>query len=148
MLEVSSDACATVAGAVGESGGIVLIAGTGSIALGLDPAGREARAGGWGPGVGDEGSAMAIGRELLARVARSLDGRDRPTYLVDATLRHLGLSSTEELTRWIREEARSPEAIASVAPVVTSRGSTDPAPPALFHEEAFLHPNRRGEYDW
>lgn len=45
--------------------GIVLNAGTGSIAYGKNEKGKTARAGGFGPLIGDEGSAFWIGRELL-----------------------------------------------------------------------------------
>ena len=56
-------------GALGDAPGILLLAGTGSIALGRDGRGRWARAGGLGPLLGDEGSAFWIGREWL-RIAR------------------------------------------------------------------------------
>jgi glucosamine kinase len=45
--------------------GVLVLAGTGSIALGRDGRGRWARAGGLGPLLGDEGSAFWIGREWL-----------------------------------------------------------------------------------
>lgn len=53
--------------AFGNSPGIVLNAGTGSIAYGRNEKGKTARAGGWGPLVGDEGSAFWVGREFLKR---------------------------------------------------------------------------------
>ncbi|HXJ77462.1 MAG TPA: BadF/BadG/BcrA/BcrD ATPase family protein [Candidatus Methylomirabilis sp.] len=62
---VISDVEAAYLGALGERAGILLLAGTGSMALGRDALGRWARAGGWGPLLGDEGSAFWIGREWL-----------------------------------------------------------------------------------
>jgi len=47
--------------------GIILNAGTGSIAYGRSPSGKTARAGGLGPMLGDEGSAFWIGKEYLRR---------------------------------------------------------------------------------
>ncbi len=47
--------------------GIVLNAGTGSIAYGRSPNGKVARAGGLGPLLGDEGSGYWIGRAYLTR---------------------------------------------------------------------------------
>jgi glucosamine kinase len=64
-VTVMSDAEAAHLGALGGGGGILLLAGTGSMALGRDARGRWARAGGWGPLLGDEGSAFWIGREWL-----------------------------------------------------------------------------------
>jgi N-acetylglucosamine kinase-like BadF-type ATPase len=49
----------------GRGVGVLLAAGTGSIAFGRDARGRAARAGGLGPGKGDEGSGHWIGREYL-----------------------------------------------------------------------------------
>ena len=61
--------------------GIVLIAGTGSAAYGRNAAGETARAGGYGPWVGDEGSAFEIGRRAVAAVARTRD-LDAPVTLL------------------------------------------------------------------
>ena len=54
---VDSDARVALTAGIGAGEGIVLIAGTGSVAFGRNSAGQEARAGGWGPTIGDEGSA-------------------------------------------------------------------------------------------
>ncbi|GEM_PF-1184213 len=64
---IGSDLGAALAGAFGGGPGILLAAGTGSSALGFD-GGRVLRAGGWGPALGDEGSA----RDLLRASARAL----------------------------------------------------------------------------
>ncbi len=56
--------------------GVVVIAGTGSIAYGRDPRGRTVRAGGWGFAIGDEGSAHWIGRSAVNAVLRASDPRD------------------------------------------------------------------------
>src|SRR5688572_15481058 len=53
-LVVNDALVALVAGA-GDNPGVVIVAGTGSIAYGRDAAGRAARAGGWGYLLGDEG---------------------------------------------------------------------------------------------
>lgn len=62
---VISDVEAAYAGALGLAPGVLLLAGTGSIALGRDRRGRWARAGGLGPLLGDDGSAFSIGRAWL-----------------------------------------------------------------------------------
>jgi len=77
---VISDAEAALLGAHDGRPGVLVLAGTGSIVLGRDAAGRVARAGGLGPLIGDEGSAFWLGREWLrgapdaVRVARALGG--------------------------------------------------------------------------
>lgn len=69
-VRVISDVEAAYRGALGERPGVLVLAGTGSIALGRDAGGRWRRAGGLGPLLGDEGSAFWIGREWLRAVAR------------------------------------------------------------------------------
>lgn len=55
--------------------GIVVIAGTGSIAYGRNSRGETTRAGGWGFAIGDEGSAHWIGREAVSALLRAVDER-------------------------------------------------------------------------
>jgi N-acetylglucosamine kinase-like BadF-type ATPase len=59
--------------AFGALPGVLVIAGTGSIAFGKNENGETARAGGWGPSVSDEGSAFWIGREAVAAALRLHD---------------------------------------------------------------------------
>src|SRR5689334_24102954 len=61
-LVVNDALIALVAGA-GNSPGIVVISGTGSIVYGRNARNEAARAGGWGPIIGDEGSGFWMGRE-------------------------------------------------------------------------------------
>jgi glucosamine kinase len=56
--------------------GVIVIAGTGSIAYGRDRQGRTVRAGGWGFAIGDEGSAHWIGRSAVSAVLRAADLSD------------------------------------------------------------------------
>jgi glucosamine kinase len=64
-VDVLSDAQAALLGALGDTPGVLVLAGTGSIVIGRDARGRWARAGGLGPLLGDEGSAFWIGRAWL-----------------------------------------------------------------------------------
>ena len=80
---VISDVEAAYLSALGATAGVLLLAGTGSIALGRDRGGRFTRAGGLGPLLGDDGSAFAIGRAWLragstapARVRRIVTAPD------------------------------------------------------------------------
>lgn len=64
-VEVFSDVELAHRGALAGDAGVLVIAGTGSIALARDPRGRRRRAGGLGPMLGDEGSAFWIGKTAL-----------------------------------------------------------------------------------
>ncbi len=75
-------------GAFADEVGIVLIAGTGSIALGQDRQGHTARAGGWGYLIGDEGSGYDLGRRAIRAAAKAADGRGLQTSLLPALLAH------------------------------------------------------------
>ena len=78
---VTTDHEIALEAAVGAGPGVVLIAGTGSVAYGRNSAGETARSGGYGPWVGDEGSSFEIGRRAVAAVARSRD-LDAPVTLL------------------------------------------------------------------
>ncbi|HEY0259858.1 MAG TPA: BadF/BadG/BcrA/BcrD ATPase family protein [Lacisediminihabitans sp.] len=71
---ISSDMVTSFLGALGPVTGVVLAAGTGTIAMTLDAKGQVHRTDGWGPHSGDRGSGWQIGREGLASVFRTLDG--------------------------------------------------------------------------
>ncbi len=81
-LNITSDAAIALEGALEGSPGIVLIVGTGTIAIAKCPDGAIVRCGGWGIEIDDEGSGAWIGKEGLAAVARALDGRGPQTVLV------------------------------------------------------------------
>ena len=96
-IALETDARVALAGATGNKAGVVIIAGTGSIACGINSRGRFARAGGWGPTMGDEGSGSYIGRRALESVMMSYDYRGEPTSMTEPILRHFGVASPPEL---------------------------------------------------
>ncbi|MDH5199975.1 MAG: ATPase [Candidatus Bathyarchaeota archaeon] len=96
-LEMISDAVIALAGATGCRHGVVVIAGTGSIAYGENEGGETARAGGWGWRLGDEGSGNYIGSRALIAAVRSHDGRDPPTVLAEKVRTALGLTDMSEM---------------------------------------------------
>ena len=67
-------------GALGGKNGIVVIAGTGSIAFSYLN-GQTKRCGGWGYQLGDEGSAFWIGNQLISKYCQQVDGRMSKTQL-------------------------------------------------------------------
>jgi N-acetylglucosamine kinase-like BadF-type ATPase len=81
LSQVATDYEVALETAAGTGPGVVLIAGTGSVAYGRNATGETARAGGYGPWIGDEGSAFEIGRRAVSAVARSRDA-DAPVTLM------------------------------------------------------------------
>ena len=76
-IEVVGDMQIALEAAFGGGPGVIVIAGTGSIAYGRDAQGRTARAGGWGFAVSDEGSAHWIGRSAVANLLRAIDQEEK-----------------------------------------------------------------------
>lgn len=113
---VTTDAEAALEDAFSGGAGILLIAGTGSIAWGRAPDGRTARAGGWGEHFGDEGSGYAIAVEALRAIAYAHDGRGAATALVHPVLGHAAAADPEALIGWAA--AASKAEIAALAPLV------------------------------
>jgi len=137
-IRVSSDAEIAFHGAFGREPGILLIAGTGSIALARPAASPEVviRVGGWGPAIDDRGSGYWIGKEALRETVRLADGRVRGshhTHLPTGVLNHLRLVTPHELVSW-REEATRRD-VASLAPLVL-QDHPDPASRRISRQAA------------
>jgi N-acetylglucosamine kinase-like BadF-type ATPase len=115
-LIVTGDTEIALAAAFRDRPGIVVTAGTGSMAVARDPAGRLHRSGGLGWQMGDEGSGYAIGRAALGAVGRAADGRSPKTELTPLILKLTRSDSLEPLVRWAAA-AGVPE-VAALAPVV------------------------------
>ena len=116
-LVVNDALIALVAGA-GEQPGVVIVAGTGSIAYGRDAVNHAARAGGWGHILGDEGGGFWIGRSALNAVVREFDGRGPTTLLTGLVLADMHLASPTELIHAVYGGGLHRNAIAGVAAVV------------------------------
>lgn len=115
-VRVEVDARAAFRHAFGEEeDGVLLVAGTGSVAF-ARAGGRVARAGGWGPTLGDEGGGFDLARRALRRVARARDGRAPSTSLVHRLLSAAGVDGASDLIDWVaRAERRE---VARLAPEV------------------------------
>jgi N-acetylglucosamine kinase-like BadF-type ATPase len=119
VLELVTDARAALEGALDGHAGVVLIAGTGSIAMGVNDAGEQARSGGWGPTISDEGSGYDIARRALKAVISSFDGRSPKTILSERILNKLRISSAADLPGVIYNSDSEAVEIASLAELVT-----------------------------
>ena len=114
VLIVNDALVALEAGAPAEPG-VVIIAGTGSIAYGRNARGQAARAGGWGYVLGDEGSGYWIGRHALRAVVREADRRGPRTLLTPRALAHFGVERPQDLIHEIYYGGMRPGAIAALA---------------------------------
>lgn len=72
-VEIVGDMSVALHAAFGDGPGVVVVAGSGSIAYGRNPAGETARAGGWGFAISDEGSGYWIGRQAVSTCLRRFD---------------------------------------------------------------------------
>ena len=122
-IRVTTDAEGAMADAFGTgAAGILLIAGTGSIAWGRDAAGRTARAGGWGFQLGDEGSGYFLGMAALQAVVRAHDGRAPETTLTADVLERTGVGAVEGLIAWTAAATKGD--VGALAPGVCAAAPT------------------------
>ncbi|HEX7065238.1 MAG TPA: BadF/BadG/BcrA/BcrD ATPase family protein [Bacillales bacterium] len=117
-LIVENDAMGALAAGTWGEPGIVLIAGTGSIAYVYSPINGISRVGGWGYLLGDEGSGFEIGRKGLAAVLKQYDGRGKETELTEILLNRYNLSFPEQLIPLIYNAEDVRGEIASVTEAV------------------------------
>ncbi len=116
--KITHDAEIALSGATAGQPGIIIIAGTGSMAFGRNADGESARAGGWGYIFGDEGGGFDITRRALRAVLQYEEGWGPPTALVHILLEATGAANANDLLhRFYAEFDRS--AVASFAPLVT-----------------------------
>ena len=117
-LEVVSDAQIALWGATGGEPGIVVIAGTGSIAFGQNANGKTARAGGWGYVFGDDGGAFGIVRQALRAALRQEEGWGSATLLHELLLTACAATTANELMHRFYTDEYSRDQIAALAPLV------------------------------
>jgi N-acetylglucosamine kinase-like BadF-type ATPase len=102
--------------AAGDGPAIVLLAGTGSFAVGRNAAGETARAGGYGSQIGDEGSAYDIGRRAVLTAMHENDRTGADALLGQRLLRELGCANWSEVKT--RAQAASDEVFPRLFSVV------------------------------
>ena len=102
---------------------------------GIDAAGHEAQAGGWGHLLGDEGSGYDIARRAFQAVVRAADGRGVPTPLSSLMLDALGFSQSRNLIPWIHSVSK--DKVAQLAGVVfDAAAANDPVAGQILDEAA------------
>ncbi len=106
IVQVCTDIDLTLA-AAGDGPVIVLLAGTGSFAVGRNASGETGRAGGYGSQIGDEGSAYDIGRRAVLTAMHENDRTGADSLLGQRLLRELGCADWSEVKA--RAQAASDE---------------------------------------
>jgi glucosamine kinase len=123
-VHVTGDADSARHGAFLGAPGIVVIAGTGSVALGWDGE-RFAYAGGHGFLLGDEGSAYWIGREAV-RAALRWEDQVGGSELIHRTVTRTIRSGLDTLISEVNAHPADREYLTALAPAVTAIAGHDP----------------------
>lgn len=115
LCVLDNDGVTQLLGAHAGGAGIVVAAGTGSVAAARDEAGRTRQCGGWGYPVGDEGSGAWLGLHAMRHAHAVLDGRDRRSALSAAIFNEAGADAPALLNWCAGADARR---YAALAPLV------------------------------
>ncbi|MDQ3388406.1 MAG: hypothetical protein M3483_02760, partial [Gemmatimonadota bacterium] len=134
-MRIVTDGEIALDGALGGVAGILLIAGTGSVAYGRAEDGRIERCGGWGMFVGDEGSGYALGRAGLCAALRAEDGRGEETLLLPGLLAAAALRTVREIPPWVGRATKA-DIAALASPVLELAQEGDAVALRLVHAEA------------
>jgi N-acetylglucosamine kinase-like BadF-type ATPase len=97
QFKITHDAEIALTGATEGEPGVIIIAGTGSIAFGKNARGEVGRAGGWGYIFGDEGGAFDIVRQALRAALAMEEGWGPETSLREILLAQTGLQTANKL---------------------------------------------------
>ena len=104
-------------GAFPDGGGVLVLAGTGSMAMAKGPRGLH-RIGGWGDAFGDEGSAYAIGRAALSTASQMIDTRQTDSGFAADLMARMGCTPDQgqfALMTWAMAQPYPRAAIATLA---------------------------------
>jgi glucosamine kinase len=133
VLALDTDAATMLLGAFGGKPGVVVVAGTGSMAEVLRPDGSRGSVGGWGFPVGDEGSGSWLGLGAVRAAQRALDGRGPGGLLAEAVYQSIGAHS-EAILAWCAQAGQG--AYAALAPLVFAAADADPVAAAVLRDAA------------
>jgi len=125
-LFVETDAFISYAGAIGLKPGVLLIAGTGSIAIGRRRNGAMIRVGGWGPIFSDDGSGFWIGREVIRAALSANDAGVAPKF-VASVCKALRIQSITDVSGAWAAGTLTVQSVASLTTLVLANPATDHA---------------------
>ncbi len=113
-LVVGHDAPGALAGALAGEEGVIVLAGTGSVACGETRDGKFVRVGGHGYAFGDEGGAFSIAREAMVVALRNQD-RDEACGLTPALLSYFRRKTLKDIAEDYYAGEMSRDKLARVA---------------------------------
>lgn len=116
QIEVKNDVYSALYGALSNDDGIILIAGTGSVAFGKHND-KYVRCGGYCYQEGDPGSAYDLGRKALQHLAKVIDGREKESEFSKALMESINCNDFESLAKFMVKAQR--KEVASLAKIVT-----------------------------
>jgi glucosamine kinase len=123
-VQIVGDMVIALQAAFGNGPGVIVVAGSGSIAYGRDVSGATVRAGGWGFRISDEGSGYWIGRKAIAASLRVCDERgEAECRLLSEILKVFALQTREQLV--VKANGDPPPDFASLVPAVISLSDHD-----------------------
>jgi len=117
-LEVGHDSPAALAGATAGGPGIVVIAGTGSVAYGESSGGKRLRVGGWGYLFGDEGGGFWVALQGIKRAMLGYDGFAEQTGLGALALEHFSSADLQTLSMAVYRDDITRDRLATFAAIV------------------------------
>lgn len=117
-LEVGHDSPAALAGATAGGPGIVVIAGTGSVAYGESSEGKHLRVGGWGYLFGDEGGGFWVALQGIKRAMLDYDGFGEKTVLGSLALEHFSSADLQTLSMAVYRDDITRDRLATFATIV------------------------------
>ena len=113
-IQVHNDGLIGLVGGNNSIGGGVLVAGTGSVALGYRDK-TEYRVGGWGHLLGDEGSGYKISIEILGEILKSFDGRMNELNESRRLLNLINLSDSDAVLEYVYDKEKDKSHIAKLS---------------------------------
>lgn len=135
-VEVVTDAALLLAAGTPAGWGLAVVAGTGSITWGRTADSREARAGGWGYLLGDEGSGYSVALHALRAVVQAADGVGPATALTGMLQDRLQVREVRDIVPLVHGGTLDRPALAALAAPVIDLSATDTVAATIIEEQA------------
>lgn len=137
-IHITTDMEIALIAAHGERRGVLVSAGTGSAAFGVNDQGDALLVGGWGYLLGDEGSGAWIGLQALKHIVQSSD-RGQPSILAERMFDLLQISEARDLVPIIYQPGvPAAPRLARLAPLVLGLADSDDVAKGIV-ESAAVH---------